>query len=425
MCKYFLQLNKSLVLLILLCLIKFKLNSISLDSKINDGIDVDVTVIGYNNFAHGLGRLPIGFIENFKDKLKINLISPKRLLSKNNQNNGHFEEVYLYDQHIGNVIISFILLPLRLSNSKEVIKVAYSMFESTKIPDEWVRVLNEYFDLVVVPSKFLTKVYKRSGVNIPIFKISPGLYLDSFLDSPVKNKRNKPFVFGCSAAFLPRKNQELLLNAFLDRFGNNRDVILKLQGWYGDINIINKLNDIIKSRNAFNVQLITEKLNAKEYLAFMQSLDCYVLISKGEGFSVTPRESIALGIPTIISNNTAHKILCKTPYFVSVKSDIKEPADYNLILGDYYGYDFNTDKPNVIEVLDKVYTNYEYYFNRAQEGRHWVKKYTYNNLEQKYLNLVKPQKITLGDKNKITSKYLMTNSKNLYGKYLSLYLVKK
>ena len=47
-----------------------------------------------------------------------------------------------------------------------------------------------------------------------------------------------------------------------------------------------------------------------------------------------------------------------------------------------------------------------------------VSQYSWNNLKYRYLNLVKPKKIILGDKNEVTDDYFMTNSKKLYRKYL-------
>lgn len=375
----------------------------------------DVTILGYACFADGIGRFTYGFIDNFKDKLKINFINRENLLSKVDPDYKNVKKIFnniaynKYDSK-SNVLINFDLLNFALPMPEATIKIAYSVYESTKIPSDWTELLNRYFDVVIVPSKFLIKSYKKSGVNIPIFLAPHGLYLDDFLNSETVNKKKSPFVFGTSASFIKRKNHELLLNAFLDRFKNNSDVILKLHGRFGDLNIINNLQNIIKHQNVHNVKIITKMFSHKQYLKFMKSLDCYVLVSKGEGFSVTPRESIALGIPTIISDNTAHKTLCKTSYFIPVKSDIKEK--------DSYGYNFNLSKEDLSNLLVQVYNNYEYYLEKAKGGKDWVRQYSYKNLEKYYINLVRPNKVILGPKNKITYKYLMTNSRSLYKKYL-------
>ncbi|CDK30744.1 glycosyltransferase [Candidatus Babela massiliensis] len=382
----------------------------------------DVTVVSYINFKDGLNRLAIGFIENFKNKLNINFIPTYSNINVKDIPSTIKSIINNQNETPGNVALLFD--PLFKNNIKFIpnsyIKIAYSMIESTQLPEEWVDILNKEFDAVLVPAPFLEKVYKKSGVNIPIFLLPCGIYIDDFLSIPIKDKKNTPFVFGCSATFLPRKNQEILLNAFLNKFGNNKNIKLKLHGRYGDIKLINKLKKIIREKKAKNVELILGPLEQKHYVNFLNSLDCYVLVSKGEGFSITPRESISLGIPTIISNNTAHKELTQTTFFIPLKSKIKEPADYRWLFGKYCGYNFNIMQKDLEQVLEEVYNNYEHYLKKSQLGREWVKQYRYNNLEQKYINIIKPKKIIFGNNNIITDDYVMTSSKKLFEKYKNI-----
>ena len=65
--------------------------------------------------------------------------------------------------------------------------------------------------------------------------------------------------------------------------------------------------------------------------------------------------------------------------------------------------------------------NYQKYLSLAPKARAWASRYTYENTRSLYVNLVKPKKIFLGDKNEVTDEYLMTNSKILYKKYKDLY----
>jgi hypothetical protein len=65
-------------------------------------------------------------------------------------------------------------------NHNSEIKIAYSMIESTAIPKFWTQILNDYYDMVVVPDDFLVNVYKNAGVKIPIFVLPlPVLFNDS------------------------------------------------------------------------------------------------------------------------------------------------------------------------------------------------------------------------------------------------------
>ena len=387
--------------------------------------NIDVTVVGYILNSDGLGRLSIGFIENFNDKLNLNFI-PTRPSELKDVNDKAIKIINNKVNDIGNVSIFFDVIKCPYGEyfknvPDSLIKIAYSFWESDRIPEEWIKPLNEKFDAVVTACPFLVKVYKDSGVKIPIFLLPNGIYIDEFLNEPIKEKANKLFTFGCSTTLLDKKNVYKLVVAFSNKFGNNKNFKLRLHSRYSDIREKSKIVEFINKNSIKNIEIIDKILSQNEYLNFMKSLDCYVLISKGEGFSVTPRESIALGIPTIVSNNTAHEVLCQTPYFISIKSDIKVPADYSYLImftgKKIIGNQYDCYIKDVEDTLEYVYNNYELCLEKAKGGREWVKQYTYPALEKKYLNLVKPQKVILGDDNIITDDYLMTNSKELYHKY--------
>ncbi len=384
----------------------------------------DLTIVGQVSFADGLGRLPIGLIDCLNYDLYINHVPTP----------GHYsctdvsEEVrtVLTDPYAvpGNVALLFDILwahevvPSRFMPKESFIKIAYSMLESSEIPRQWVNILNEQFDAVVVPDPYYKEVYLRSGVHIPLFVLPHGIYIDELLAQTSKKKKATPFVFGCSAAYWPRKNHEVLIEAFSEEFGNDPQVILKLHGRTGSKSYVTKLTKQITDRGIKNIELIKKKLSKQGYENFFRSLDCYVLVSKGEGYSVTPREALALGIPCILSNNSAHKTIGASGCVYSVSSEISEPAYYSHLgmSGDYY----NCSVKDVRKALREVYTHYSTYLNKAHKGRKWVERYTWKSLKKKFLNLIKPKKVKLGKDNVITDEYLMTSSQQLYDKYIQL-----
>ncbi|MDR3646458.1 MAG: glycosyltransferase [Candidatus Babeliales bacterium] len=383
----------------------------------------DLTIVGYIKYEDGLGRIPIGLINSFERDLKINVIPTRnykdqgkyipKSVSVNNINNKTNVSI-LTDVVFYNKIPTYHVIP---SNSK--IKIAYSMFETTAIPEEWVKVLNKEFDAVVVPDSYLITVYNNAGVNIPIFMLPLGLNLHKFLSRPQKNKMNKSFTFGTTVAYHERKNHELLIKSFIEEFGNSKDFILKINGRsFDNNNLLTKLQKLCKNYN--NIILTSNILTQEEYIEFMSSLDCFINISKGEGYSVPPRESLALGIPCILSNNTAQKSICNTGYIREVDSKILEPAFYKQYGSDQIGYFFNSTILDIRKAMRGVYLNYNKYLALADLGKSWVQQYTWYSLKPLYLNLIKPKKIILGDKNLVTEEYLMTSSKKLYEKYLTI-----
>ncbi|MBA3954047.1 glycosyltransferase [Candidatus Dependentiae bacterium] len=378
----------------------------------------DATIVGDALFADGLYRLSILALDMLKKDLAVNFIPTnssinlqdipldvQALITHQNKTPAPICLTFsaLWSKH--NSILD------TLPNS--FIKLAYSMFEATTIPKEWVALLNTHFDGVVVPDASCLHIYKNSGVTKPIFTLPHPVYLDSFLEQPLRTTPNNPFVFGLSAAFDYRKNIELVVEAFGKAFGNNPQVKLRIHGRRGNKDAF---NTIIKKYNLTNVEVIVASLSQEKYIEFMASLDCYILLSRGEGFSVTPREALALGIPCILSNNTAHTTLCATGLVYPVTSKklcTVVYSDYN----DHVSSMYDTDLAASSQAMRKVYTQYTAYKFKALKGREWVKNYSIDSLRPYYLSLLKPKKIIFGKYNKVTPQYLMTNSPALYDKY--------
>jgi glycosyltransferase involved in cell wall biosynthesis len=324
----------------------------------------------------------------------------------------HIKGITLYTDALWSAWHEYKLIP-----NDSTVKIAYCVTEKTLIPSEFVVKINDNFDAVVVADEWLVDVYKNSGVKIPIFTLPLVLDLESLFAKSIKKNCQKPFVFGLSAGFWPRKNHELLVKAFVEEFGDNPNVMLKMHGRFEEgLTTVLKTFEKIKTNN---VTLEHKAFTRQEYENFLTSLDCYVLISKGEGFSITPREAMAAGIPCILSDNTAHKIICKSGCVRAVTSNILEPS-YSKIFRKNIGHDFNCTVMDIRKALRDVYENYQKYLENAVLGRIWVKNYSKENLKKKYLNLVKPKIVILGPDNSITDQHLMTNSKTLFNKYQQL-----
>ncbi len=416
----------------------------------------DVTLVGFVNYADGIGRHPILFKECLENHVKINFLSTRNIPHE-------IEDAQLglprldpkHKKDIGAVAILTDILADKALNiytmmPKSHIKVAYTMFEATDIPYNWASILNKKFDMAVVPDPFLVDVYKNCGVKIPIFVLPLPLMLHDFLKLPTPQIAHNPFVFGVSGGFWERKNHVRVLEAFAAEFGNRQDVKLRLHGRFGEEEVINELKHKIQTYNLTNVELIIKPYTRDEYLDFFKSLDCYVFLSKGEGFSVTPREALAGGIPCILTKNTAQITICDSGAVRVVPSNILVPALYDChyeyhhndhhhhdnyidplieateILEEdidlvwrsaHIGYQFDCTVHDASKAMRDVYENYHHYLKKAAHGREWVKRYVIENLSKKYVSLVKPQSVILGDENFIGDTFLITNSKALYKKY--------
>lgn len=380
----------------------------------------DLTIVGPIKFADGLAGIATGAISCLEHSLNINTI-PTSLNFTDMPDD--ISKVISKPYGIAKVVLFTDLLWTSLGNSlhlipkQSIIKIAYSMLEANSIPPMWTYILNTQFDAVVVPDKFLVNIYLKCGVKIPIFVLPCCLHLEEFLNRPLKTKQNKEFNFGVSAGFGPDKNLELLLEAFAQEFGNTKDVKLNIHGRAKTDNLtLSNLISLIAKYNLNNVNINTTSMSRLDYINYMSNLDCYVLLSRGEGFSITSREALALGIPCILSNNTAHQTICNTGLVNAVKSNKLVLADYQ-VFGNFKGYKFDCSIADARLALRNVYENYDFYLQKGHEARQWVKQYLPLNLKNRYMNLIKPKQIVYGAINGIFKDYLMTNSPALYKKY--------
>jgi glycosyltransferase involved in cell wall biosynthesis len=384
----------------------------------------DLTLVSTTiDFASGLGRIPIMLIDLLKDELAINIVPNRHTIIDDIP----LPVINVLRYHMNNKVgkVALLLTPLWLpgENSYQQVppsplRIAYSMVESTVLPHEWTKILNRHFDAVVVPDNWLVPVYKQSGVTIPIFVLPLGLYLKQFVSISKSSLSNNVFTFGSSAGAGLSKNHLLLIQAFYEEFGgDNPNVQLRIHSNGGHPEFTDQIAHYINTLKAKNIEFIPHRFSNNSYIDFLSSLHTYVLISKGEGFSVTPREALALGKVCIISDNTGHRTLCKSGFFVSITSNQRTPA-YSEVFKEIIGDKFDCSLADIKRTLRKVFNNYSFYAAKAQLGRRWVyNNYEYMVLKKRYLSLIKPKKVFLGTKNRITDEYIMTNSSALAAKY--------
>lgn len=389
----------------------------------------DLTIVGFFDPADGIGQVPITILECLGDTISTNFISTIGNIDYSNREMpiNSLNAVNNPDRVAGKVALLIDMLwkirrkPSDYMPKESIVKLAYSMFETTQIPMKWVDILNDEFDAVIVPDKYLINIYRDCGVTIPIFLLPIPMILTPYLNYPTRIHPYNPFVFGDASA---NKNPEILLEAFAKTFHNDPNVNLFMRAAYFYPSTQKAINEANEKYQLNTAIFSTGKISRAQFIDHVTTFDCYVNVSRGEGFSLIPREMLALGIPVIISNNTASTSICESGFVYAVPSTIKNPPNdiYQHIFGQSYGQQFDCSLKDVIHALQTVYENYEWYWELAQQGREWVKQYDCNNpnLQALYRTLIKPKHVVLGTENQITEEALITNSESLYQKYLQI-----
>lgn len=389
----------------------------------------DVTIAGFVKMRDGLGRQSVELIDVLSHQLDVHFQKTRAEHAKEDVPNHLIKILSDRERPLGKVVIFEDTLGQPLECFEKTfshmrtnqLRIAYSMFETSKIPPSFVHKLHTYFDAVVVADPYNIKTYQQSGVNLPIFYLPLGLDLDLFMKAPLKTQKNNPFVFASFGTCESRKNYVTTIRAFAKAFGNRPDVILKINARSGAPSEIITLAKEIGKLGLENVELCLNSASKEQYLKNFQAIDCYVSLSKGEGFSIPPREAMSLGIPCIVSDQTAQSTICQSGLVRSVPAIIAEKAIYEGLPEDDYGDQFTVSVNDAAEAFLDVFENYETYLSQGDKAREWVKQYEFKELSPFYFSVVKPRSISLGNINTITKEGIVTNNLELYNKYLKLY----
>jgi hypothetical protein len=200
-------------------------------------------------------------------------------------------------------------------NTKHLI--AFTMWETDKLPKSWVDYLNHYCDEVFVPSFYCRNVFVSSGVKKPISIIPLGIDLDTYkyFDRPYREETT----FLITGKMDIRKNYDMVIRAFQEEFTDPKE----------------KVKLIIKSRKGADVEwnkderitIIADDFTMEEMFDLYKSVDCFVYPTRGEGYGLPPREAMATGLPVILTNGGSLQEI-SNPMF-------SFPVGYELIKADY------------------------------------------------------------------------------------------
>lgn len=191
-------------------------------------------------------------------------------------------------------------------------RVARTMFETDRIPEHWVEILNR-FDRVWVPSTFNLKTFAESGVNPAKLRVIPSPLDVRLFTRPVEPldiPGRRSFNFLSVLDFRLRKGWDVLIKAFAEAFGPDEDValILKVFSYRGlsQARIRQELARLLGRELPPNIILYFKELGTDEMPALYAAADAFVLPTRGEGFCRPAAEAAALGLPVIITGWGGH-----------------------------------------------------------------------------------------------------------------------
>lgn len=270
-------------------------------------------------------------------------------------------------------------------------RIAHVAYDSDAMPPEWVIILNERFDLMLGMSTHLEDVARSSGVTIPVGTLPLGLDLEPLLSA----RYSPPAVkvrFGTLSAFHERKGLDVLVDAFIETFGASEDVELVVHSNLAMGDVYSRVTDRVERSGVTNVILSHGNLSVQGKNSLLRSFDVYVNASGGEGYSIGPREAMALGLPLVLSDIPAHQDLSGVPGVFLVTPSHRVPARYpeidNRVFGTQVQFNRRTIGAALKEARDFALSPVADFTSHSRKSR--AAQFSLTTTEKDYRELVDP-----------------------------------
>lgn len=266
--------------------------------------------------------------------------------------------------------------------------IAICCWETDRIPLYWALTLNA-FDEIIVPCSHNKKAFERSGVTqtihvIPMPAVKSDYTIPDYIEPffiPEINEETT--IFYNIAQWSHKKGIDAAIRSYFLAFQNNENVLLLLKGYIGmqkqagDAQKLIKAIDDIKGSMRLNryprIYITDMTMNDTQLMQLHKLGDCYVNMSRGEGWGIPPFEALLFGnelITTIHSGmeewalpslvypvqsvlDSVHNMPHPDPMLYTANENWYEP---NIISGaNAFKNAFNSQKKNTEEVRQELW----------------------------------------------------------------------
>lgn len=244
-----------------------------------------------------------------------------------------------YDNHVGKI------------------NIGYNVWETTKYPDSFFKLIKKYDQFWVASEWHKNCLIEQGYDSLKVRVVPEGV--DSSIFYPIDNFSFDKFRFFLVGRWEYRKSTEDIIRNFLQCFEGYNDVELLLSvdnsflGLSGD-----KIKERLKSLNIFNDKIkIFNFPKFDEYLNLLKNCNVFISCARGEGWNLPLIEAMACGIPSLYSNWGAQLEFAKNLGLpVKIKGEFPAKDDFgNPIVGNYCEPDWEDFK----KVLKYSYENFK------------------------------------------------------------------
>jgi len=312
----------------------------------------DICIIGRCHFNSGIGKVTLGAILALRRFFDVSIFPLEHHLRYNKKiylpSGGEVDvcddlksaKITFFTDVLWNgaADLNYQLLPDGAFN------IAHIAWDSDEFPTKWVELLNEKFHLALFTSRHLERMAKAEGVNIAVGTLPVALEIDGLISESVRFRESGRATFGTISSFHPRKGVDVLVRSFIHAFKDKKESVqLILHSNVRHEAFHRRIVDLIDDHPDYNIKISYGDLSEADKNTLIASFDVYVSLSQGEGYSIGPREALAMGKTIVLSNIAAHRDLIDVDGVFPVQATRRVVARYpeidNLIFGSQYQVD--------------------------------------------------------------------------------------
>ena len=247
-----------------------------------------------------------------------------------------------------------------------------TMWETNWLPPQFAEYLC-LFDTVIVPSLHNWELFSQFHDNVRVIPLG----VDREVWHPKARPENEKFRILCGGSEWYRKGLDVVLKAFLS---------LNLPDAELHIKIVPPYLSAPDNLNYPNVVVHNMWMTVEDEADLVRSADCFVSVSRGEGFGLMPLQAISAGVPVVLSDAHGHREFSDLATHRIPTRPVPTNEGVWQDMGDWDEPDFDA----LCDALKDLHKNHKRYRQQAETYAGETAAFNWNTAADQLLQVVKP-----------------------------------
>ena len=247
-----------------------------------------------------------------------------------------------------------------------------TMWETNWLPPQFSEYLH-LFDTVVVPSMHNWELFSQFHDNVRVIPLG----VDREMWYPKARPENEKFRILCGGSEWYRKGLDVVLKAFLSLNLPDAELHIKIVPPH-----LSAPDNLVYP----NVVVHDKWMTVEEEADLVRSADCFVSVSRGEGFGLMPLQAISAGVPTVLSDAHGHREFSDLATHRIPTRSVPTNEGVWQNMGDWDEPDFDA----LCDALKDLHENHKRYRQQAETHAGETSAFNWNTAADQLLQVVKP-----------------------------------